>query len=129
MCVEQSSNLACVMLTSSCLVFRHLLSEAISESRANAALHCFELLFKAFGAGGRVLFLGLLEFAQAVPVCRDSDRVDRSHVCMGCFCKFEFELCMKKNHEIIGDTSPVSKPDSCTPVWLLNELLNFVDSG
>jgi len=44
------------------------------EGRANVALHCFKLLFKAFGAGGRVLFLGLLEFEQAVPVCRNSDR-------------------------------------------------------
>jgi len=66
--VEQSSDLACVMLTGMGLVFGHLLSEAISEGRSNVALHCFELLFKAFGAGGRVLFLSLLEFEQAVPV-------------------------------------------------------------
>jgi len=74
MCVEQSSNLACVVLMSVGLVFRHLLSKAISEGRANVALHCFELLFKTFGVGGRVLFLGLLEFEQAVPVCRNGDR-------------------------------------------------------
>jgi len=62
------------MLISLGLVFRHLLSKAISEGRSNAALHCFELLFKAFGVGRRVLFLGLLEFEQAVPVCRNGDR-------------------------------------------------------
>jgi len=62
------------MLTSMGLVFRHLLSKAISEGRSDVALHCVELLFKAFGAGGRVLFLGLLEFEQAVPVCRNRDR-------------------------------------------------------
>jgi len=67
MCVEQSSNHACVVLISVGLAFRHLLSKAISEGGAYVALHCFELLFKAFGAGGRVFFLGLLEFEQAVP--------------------------------------------------------------
>jgi len=56
------------------LAFRHLLSKSISEGRANVALHCFELLFKMFGIGGRVLFLGLLEFEQVVPVCRNGDR-------------------------------------------------------
>jgi len=56
------------------LMFGHLLSEAISEGRSDVALHCFELLFKVFGVGGRVLFLGLLEFEQAVPVCRNRDR-------------------------------------------------------
>jgi len=74
MCVEQSSDLACVMLISVGLVFRHLLSEAISEGGAYVAFHCFELLFKVFGVGGRVLIFGLLEFEQAVPVCRNSDR-------------------------------------------------------
>jgi len=62
------------MLAGMGLVVRHLLSEAISEGRSNVALHCFELLFEAFGIGRRVLFLGLLEFEQAVPVCRNGDR-------------------------------------------------------
>jgi len=62
------------MLAGVGLVFRHLLSEAISEGRSNVAFHCFELLFKALGVGRRVLFLGLFEFEQAVPVCRNSDR-------------------------------------------------------
>jgi len=74
MCVKQSSDLSCVMLMGMGLAVRHLLSEAISEGRSNVALHGFELLFKTFGMGGRVLFLGLLEFEQAVPVCRNSDR-------------------------------------------------------
>jgi len=74
MCVEQSSNLACVVLISLGLVFGHLLSEAISEGRANVALHCFELLFETFGVGGTVLFLGLLEFEPVVPVCQNGDR-------------------------------------------------------
>jgi len=74
MCVEQSSNLARAVLISVGPAFRHLLSEAITEGRANVALHCFELLFKAFGVGGRVLVLSLLEFEQAVPVFRNSDR-------------------------------------------------------
>ena len=72
--VDQSSNFACVMLIGVGLIFGHLLSEAISEGRSNVAFHFFELLFKSFGVGRRVLFLGLLEFEQAVPVCRNSDR-------------------------------------------------------
>ena len=46
---EQSGKLGRVMLASMGLVFRQLLSEAISEGRANVALHCFELLIKMFG--------------------------------------------------------------------------------
>jgi len=74
MCGELSSNLACVMLIGLGLIFGHLLSKAISEGRSDVALHCFELLLKALGVGRSVLFLGLLEFEQAVPVCRNCDR-------------------------------------------------------
>jgi len=72
--VQQSGDLACVVLMSMGLVCRHLLSKAISEGRANVALYRFELLFKTFGIGGWVLILGLLEFEEAVPVCRNGDR-------------------------------------------------------
>jgi len=72
--VEQSSNLACVMLIGVGLMFGHLLGKAVSEGRSNVAFHCFELLFESFCVEGRVLFLGLLEFEQAVPVCRNGDR-------------------------------------------------------
>jgi len=62
------------MLVGVGLIFGHLLGKAISEGRSDVALHCFELLFKSFGVGRRVLFLGLLEFEQAVPVGRNRDR-------------------------------------------------------
>jgi len=72
--VQQSGELACVMLVSMGLMFRHLLSEAVSESRADVALHCFKLLFKTLGVKEWILVFGLLEFEQAVPVGRNGDR-------------------------------------------------------
>jgi len=73
MSVEQSGELACVMLTCMVPACRQLFSEVVSKGRANEALHCFKLSFKTFGVRGWIPVVGLREFEWTVPVGRNGD--------------------------------------------------------